>query len=38
VHRSARRRRHSTLLRETGDTLEEMRRDGNIITFRIRKR
>jgi len=27
-----------TLLRETGDVLEETRRDGNVITFRIRKR
>ncbi len=25
------------LLRETGDTLEETGRDGNVITFRIRK-
>ena len=27
-----------TLLRETGDTLEEMRTEARIITFRIRKR
>jgi tRNA 2-thiouridine synthesizing protein A len=27
-----------TLLRETGDTLEQTRHDGNVITFRIRKR
>jgi len=27
-----------TLLHETGDTLEETRRDGNVISFRIRKR
>ncbi len=26
-----------TLLRETGDLLEEMRRNGNLIAFRIRK-
>ncbi|MDR3421730.1 MAG: sulfurtransferase TusA family protein [Xanthobacteraceae bacterium] len=26
------------LLRETGDTLEETRRDARVITFRIRKR
>jgi tRNA 2-thiouridine synthesizing protein A len=26
------------LLQETGDALEETRRDGNVITFRIRKR
>ena len=27
-----------TLLHETGDTLEETRRDGDVVTFRIRKR
>jgi tRNA 2-thiouridine synthesizing protein A len=27
-----------TLLRQTGDALEETRRDGNATTFRIRKR
>jgi tRNA 2-thiouridine synthesizing protein A len=26
-----------TLLRDTGDALEDTRRDGNVITFRIRK-
>jgi tRNA 2-thiouridine synthesizing protein A len=26
-----------TLLRETGDALEDTRKDGNAITFRIRK-